>query len=133
MTSKSKGFIYYLGYTSVLSLKSVKQRDLKILSGQYITMSSLTFDLLTSKSVGFMCYLGQIKKCCVSANVVKKKNRVGRSKIIFLKILFPIQNLFGFIYYLGCTNVLSFMSIKQRVLKILSGQYIHMSSLTLDL
>jgi hypothetical protein len=32
---------------------------------------------------------------------------------------------------LGCTSILSFMTVKQRVLKILNGQYI-MSSLTFD-
>jgi hypothetical protein len=40
-------FVWYdsLGCTSVLSLKSVKQRVLKISSGQYISMFSLTLDL----------------------------------------------------------------------------------------
>jgi hypothetical protein len=37
--------------------------------------------------------LGHTKKCCVSANVVEKKNRVDRSELnfFFFLILFPIQ------------------------------------------
>jgi hypothetical protein len=45
----NKGHLLFTqGCTSTLSLKSIKQRVLKILSGQYIHMSSLTVDLLTS-------------------------------------------------------------------------------------
>jgi hypothetical protein len=52
LTSEVLGVIDSLGCTSVSSLMSIKQRVLKILSSQYIPMSSLTTDLLTLKSKG---------------------------------------------------------------------------------
>jgi hypothetical protein len=41
LTSKCMGLIYYLGCTSVLSLKSVRQRILKIWNGQNTSSSSV--------------------------------------------------------------------------------------------
>jgi hypothetical protein len=60
LTIKSIMVIYFSWCTSLQSLKSVKQRVLKILSGQYTLMSSLTpwpFDFFTSKSIGVIYFL----------------------------------------------------------------------------
>jgi hypothetical protein len=99
LTSKHRGMIYSLRCTSVQSFKSVKQRVLKILSGQYIHMSSLTLDI--------------------------KINRVHLLFWIYQCIKFEVCQSLWSIYYLGCTSV----SVKQRVLKILNIQNIPIFSL----
>jgi hypothetical protein len=57
MTPKSIVVIDSLGCISVSTLVSINQRVLKKMSNQYIPISSLTRDLLTSKCKWFIYYL----------------------------------------------------------------------------
>jgi hypothetical protein len=71
LTSKAKVVIYFSWCTSLQSLKSVKQRVLKILSSHlsvysYVQFDPLNFDFLTSKSIVviyFSCASLQSLKC----------------------------------------------------------------------
>jgi hypothetical protein len=108
-----------IGYTSVTSLMSIQQKSLLRYCMVSISIwpdSPLTFDLLTSKSIGVIDSLG-----CISVSSLSSK-RFSRYWVvsIFVCPVWPLT--FGFkIYSSWCTSVQS----KQRVLKILRCQYIH--------
>jgi hypothetical protein len=106
-----------LGCISVLRLKSVNQRILKILNGQYISISSLTLDLLTSKSIGVIGSLG-----CTNVYQVWYPSSKRFSRYWVDQWSLTLKST-GFIYSLGHTSVLSLKSVKERDLKILSRQY----------
>jgi hypothetical protein len=182
LTSKSIGFMYYVGCISVWSLKSVKLRVLKILSGQYIPMSSLTFHLkINSGHVLFMLYrctkfdwliiycftsrwrishlygdvtitvegLQNLGLCSALRAFFEQGEgslschtccdtglRFFRSHPKDRPIQSPLTTRMGMRRIDSNPDPLGEQSlkfVKQRVLKILSGQYIHISSLTFDL
>jgi hypothetical protein len=101
---------------SVQSLMSVKERGLKLSSVQYIHMSSLTLDLLTSKSIMVIYFSWWLvyKVWSVSSK--------GFSRYWVVSILIcPVWPLdlwtsksIGVIYYSWCTSVLNLKSVKQR-------------------
>jgi hypothetical protein len=121
---------------------SIKQRTIKILSNLYFLMSSytLTFDPLTSKPIGAIYTL----RCNSVQRLMFIKERVFKilngKYILMSSLTFGPQNLLlttlylltsksiELIYYLGYNSVLSLKSVEQRVLKILSGQNIPISS-----
>ena len=140
MTSKSIGIIYSLWYTSVPNLMSVKQRALKILSSWYISMSQfdpwpLTYDLKINRGLSTPYNIPVYQVWCLSS---KGFSRYWADSI-FLCPVWPltfdhvISKSVVVIYFLWCISALSLMFVNHRILKILNGQYIPISSLTLDL
>jgi hypothetical protein len=100
LTSNSIGSMYYLRCISVWSLKSVMQRVLQILSGQFIPMSSLTFNQV---------YRGQLLSWCNCVESLKfVKQRVLKLlsgwyiHMSSLTLDLYTSKWIGFIYYLGC-------------------------------
>jgi hypothetical protein len=141
LTSKSIGVIDSLGCISVLSLMSVKQKVLQDIEWsvfsyvQFYSQPS-TFDLKIN--TGYLITLHGVPVYKVWSLSSKGFSRYWVVSI-FICPVWPLtfdpltSKSIGFIYYLGCISAWSLKSVKQRVLKILSGQYIPMSSLTLDL
>jgi hypothetical protein len=112
------------GMYQFIKFKIIKQRVFKTLSGQYIPISSFTFDLKIHKGNWFY-RLYQCTKFDVRLRILSGQSCLTLDLLISKSI--------GVIYSLRCTSVQNLNSIKQSVLKILSGQYIHMSSMTPDL
>jgi hypothetical protein len=149
-TSKSIGFMYYLGCISVQSLKSVKERVLKILSGQYIYMSSLTLDWLYLRFYVPLKNFSLIwKRHHCQWRAAKFKPMLGAQSLWAGRVLYRATpavtwdlgfsslswrtaSFSRFLWHTrGCISVWSLKSVKQRVLKILNWQNISISNVNL--
>jgi hypothetical protein len=115
---------------------SIQQRILKILSGHYIHMSRVTLEfwLIDLKSSTFHD-VPLYKVWSLSCKWFSRYWVVSTFIYPVCPLTFDIltSKSIVVIYFSWCTIVQCLKSVNQRVLKILSGQYIHISNMTLDL
>jgi hypothetical protein len=102
----------------------------RVLNDQYIPISSLNLDLLTSKSMGLIYHLGCTS--VLSLKYVKQRvlKMLSGQYILMSSLALDLltSKSIGLICYLRCISVLSLKFVKQRVLKIFDGQNIPISS-----
>jgi hypothetical protein len=129
--------IYFSWCTRLQSLKSVKQRDLKILSSQYIHMSNLTpWPLNLKINCGhllFMMYWSTKFEVC-QAKVFQDIEKSVYSNVQFYPLTFDLltSNQLWSSFFHDVLVYKVWKSVKERDLKTLSSQYIHLLYLQLE-